>query len=204
MFLFFCFEKVKMKCTRLGCYLRFIRLCRAGEAYFAACILMRETARMKEVWRGCRGWRDCVTLLHNTICTAFSPSLVLLSLSLSLLAPPIDRDMAEQAGGRAWKGAGVNEGDVKRCAPRWKIILHYGAVSNNASDEEKLFGRWGDEERKPPACLRLKLGHQVAFKWVCWVIKVDKMLLLSPSAHLRMAGVELTGICQAFWMRTAH
>lgn len=33
----------------------------------------------------------------------------------------------------------------------------------------------------------------MAFKWVCWVIKVDKMLLLSPSAHLRMAGVELTG-----------
>lgn len=49
---FFCFEKVKMKCTRLGCCLRFIRLCCAGEAYFAACILMREKARMKEVWRG--------------------------------------------------------------------------------------------------------------------------------------------------------
>lgn len=65
--------------------------------------------------------------------------------------------------------------------PCWKVIPHYGTVSNNGSDEEKLFGRRGDAESGPLACLRLKLNHRVAFKRVCWVIKVDKTLLLSPS-----------------------
>lgn len=51
-------------------------------------------------------------------------------------------------------------------------------------------------ESGPLACLKLKLNHQVAFKWACWVIKVDKMLLLSPLAQLRLVGDELSDI---FW-----
>lgn len=64
-------EKVKMKCIRLGCHLLFIGLCCCAEAYFAACILMRERGG----GRGRREWGDCVTVLHNTMCMAFSLSL---------------------------------------------------------------------------------------------------------------------------------
>ncbi len=80
--------------------------------------------------------------------------------------------------------------------PRWKVIPHYGTVSNNAGDEDKLFGRQGDAESGPLACLRLKLNHQVAFKWVFWVIKGDKMLLLTPSAHLWMVVRSLPDILE--------
>ena len=86
----------------------------------------------------------------------------------------------------------------KRCAPRRKVIPHYDTVSNNAGDEDKLFRRRGDVESRPPACPRLKLGYQVAFKWVCRVIKVDKTLLPSPSVHL------LTDICRTFRRGTDH
>lgn len=65
-------------------------------------------------------------------------------------------------------------------------------------------GGEGTGRAKPLACLRLKLNHRVAFKWVCWVIKVDKMLLLSPSAHLRLVGNEMSDVCWTFWKRTDH
>lgn len=54
--------KVKMKCIRLGCHLLFIGLCCCAEAYFAACILMREKGRregMEGVGGG--GLCNCVT-----------------------------------------------------------------------------------------------------------------------------------------------
>lgn len=80
----------------------------------------------------------------------------------------------------------------KRCATRRKVIPHYDTVSNNAGDEDKLFRRRGDVESRPPACPRLKLDYQVAFKGVRRVIKVDKTLLPSPSVHL------LSDICRTF------
>lgn len=57
-------EKVKMNCIRLGCHLLFISLCCCAEAYFAACILMREREE------GVGGL--CNSVLHNAMCTAFS------------------------------------------------------------------------------------------------------------------------------------
>lgn len=77
-------EKVKMKCTRLGYDLFFMSLCCCAEAYFAACILMREKAG-REVVGGL-----CNSVLHNTMCMAFS------------LSSPSDRE-AERGGGASRK-----------------------------------------------------------------------------------------------------
>ena len=99
-----------------------------AEAYSAAFILM--SAVGGSVGVGGSGGGLCNSVLHNTICMAFT-----LSLSLSLSASDV-AERAQRRGRRVWKAAGVNEGDQERRAPRRKITPHYGSVSNNASDED--------------------------------------------------------------------
>ena len=145
-----------------------------------------------------REWGDCVTVLHNTMCTAFTPSL-----PLSLCASDSEtHGRAERKKRRRTEGFKrllvLMRATWKRCAARRKVIPHYDTVSNNAGDEDKLFRRRGDVESRPPACPRLKLYYQVAFKWVCRVIKVDKTLLPSPSVHL------LSDICRTFQKGMDH
>ena len=54
------------------------------------------------------GHGGCVTLLHNTVCIAFSPS----------SAPCTSAEWGGRGEDeRFGEGAGVNESDLKRCAP---------------------------------------------------------------------------------------